>query len=246
MAVNGQNPRLDGSLLQMIQVFEKMFTDKFWDQVVVVFTRLHMDTSSRQRREEENDGNTDDLIAKEYLSEVEKVFGVKSSRLNYLFLDSQYRKTDADEVEAFTRETDRLYHHLMKMPDLPTSEINIVLTENQKLWAKINKLKLAVGGAAVGGAAAIGVATVKSAVADAAMKEVARAVAEKAVAETTAAAAQAELARIGQELAGLAAGPVATAATGSGFGGLAAAAPVLGILAAVTAWYFGIPVPIPI
>ena len=218
MAVNGQNPRLDGSLLQMIKIFEKMFTSKFWDQVVVVFTRLHMDQSSIERRLEENEGNADDVLAKEYLAEVERLFGVETSRLNYLFLDSQYRRTDVDEVQAFFNHSERLYDHLMRMPGLPTSEITTVLTENQRLWAKINKLQVAMGGAAVGGVAALGVATVKSAVAEAAVKEAARAVAEKAAAETAASVAEAELAKLTQQVAETMAAPLATAATATGYG----------------------------
>jgi len=245
MAVNGQNPRLDGSLLQMIKIFEKMFTAKFWDQVVVVFTRLHMDRSSIERRLEENEGNADDILAKAYLAEIERLFGVETSRLNYLFLDSQYRRTDVDEVQAFFNHSESLYDHLIKMPGLPTSEITTVLTENQRLWAKINKLQVAMGGVGIGGVAALGVATVKSAVAEAAVKEAARAVAEKAAAETAASVAEAELAKLTQQVAATMAAPLATAATATGYGGMVAAAPVVGILAAATAWYFGIPVPIP-
>ena len=218
MAVNGQNPRLDGSLLQMIKIFEKMFTSKFLDQVVVVFTRLHMDQSSIERRLEENEGSADDVLAKEYLAEIERLFGVETSRLNYLFLDSQYRRTDVNEVQAFFNHSERLYDHLMRMPGLPTSEITTVLTENQRLWAKINKLKVAMGGAAVGGVAALGVATVKSAVAEAAVKEAARAVAEKAAAETAASVAEAELAKLTQQVAATMAAPLATAATATGYG----------------------------
>ena len=200
MAVNGQNPRLDGSLLQMIKIFEKMFTAKFWDQVVVVFTRLHMDRSSIERRLEENEGNADDILAKAYLAEIERLFGVETSRLNYLFLDSQYRRTDVDEVQAFFNHSESLYDHLIKMPGLPTSEITTVLTENQRLWAKINKLQVAMGGVGIGGVAALGVATIKSAVAEAAVKEAARAVAEKAAAETAASVAEAELAKLTQQV----------------------------------------------
>jgi GTPase SAR1 family protein len=218
MAVNGQNPRLDGSLLQMIKIFEKMFTSKFWDQVVVVFTRLHMDQSSIERRLEENEGNADDVLAKEYLAEIERLFGVETSRLNYLFLDSQYRRTDIEEVQAFFNHSKRLYDHLMRMPGLPTSEITTVLTENQRLWAKINKLQVAMGGAAVGGVAALGIATVKSAVAEAAVKEAARAVAEKAAAETAASVAEAELAKLTQQVAATMVAPLATAATATGYG----------------------------
>merc|ERR1719454_1847408 len=182
-----------------------------------------MDKPSIERRLEENQGTTDDILAKEYLEEIERLFGVETSRLNYLFLDSQYRRTDVEEAQAFFNHSERLYNHLMEMPGLPTSEITTVLTENQRLWAKINKLQVAMGGAAVGGVAALGVATAKSVVADAAVKEAARALAEKAAAETAASVAQAELAKLTQELVNTVAAPVATAATATGYGGLVAA-----------------------
>jgi len=244
MAVNGQNPRLDGSLLEMIRIFERMFTDKFWDQMVVVFTRLHMDQSSKQRRFEESDNITDDTIAQDYLAEVEKIFGDKGRKLNYLFIDALYRKTDLDEVESFNNETEKLFSHLMSMSDLPTSQVTKVLTENQKLWSKIQKLTLAAGAAAGGAAAAVGVATVKSAVAEAAVKETARALAEKSAAEALAASAQAEVFRMSQELA-VSAAVEAPTAVASGFEGLLTAAPMVGMALAVAAWYFGVPVPIP-
>ena len=72
--------------------------------------------------------------------------------------------------------------------------------------------------------------------AEAAMKEAARAVAERAVAEAGKVAAEAELARV----LGAAEAPLTTAAAATGLNGV-----VLGIVAAVTCWYFGLPVPIP-
>jgi len=179
---------------------------------------------------------------------VEKIFGDKGRKLNYLFIDALYRKTDLDEVESFNNETEKLFSHLMSMSDLPTSQVTKVLTENQKLWSKIQKLTLAAGAAAGGAAAAVGVATVKSAVAEAAVKETARALAEKSAAEALAASAQAEVFRMSQELAVAAAveaPAAATTAVASGFEGLLTAAPMVGMALAVAAWYFGVPVPIP-
>ena len=242
MAVNGQNPRLDGSLISMIKILEKMFTKKFWDQTVIVFTRLHMDQASKERRFEESDHSTDDDLAREYLDQVEEIFGTQGSQLSYVFIDSQYRQTDFDEVQAFHENTGKLCQHLKNHSELPTSEVTSVLTENQKLWSKITKLKMAAGVAAGGGAAAIGVATVKSAIAETAIREAAKAVAEKTVAVTAAAAAQAELAKMGQELATMAVAPVTKVAMEPG--GLVTAIPVvLGVMAAVVAWSLGIPLP---
>ena len=50
IAVNGQSPRLDGSLIAMIKIFEEMFGGAFWKQCVLVFTR--MPWTGGQRKQE--------------------------------------------------------------------------------------------------------------------------------------------------------------------------------------------------
>jgi predicted GTPase len=42
IAVNGQSPRLDGSLIAMIKIFEEMFGGEFWKHCVLIFTRMRM------------------------------------------------------------------------------------------------------------------------------------------------------------------------------------------------------------
>ena len=60
IAVNGQNPRLDASLIGMIRIIEGMFGDMFWNQVVIVFTRMPMDAKSVTRRSKNSNGKSDD------------------------------------------------------------------------------------------------------------------------------------------------------------------------------------------
>ena len=60
IAVNGQNPRLDASLIGMIRIIEGMFGDMFWNQVVIVFTRMPMDAKSVTRRSRNSNGKSDD------------------------------------------------------------------------------------------------------------------------------------------------------------------------------------------
>merc|ERR1712037_568728 len=73
IAVNGQNPRLDGSLLGMIKIFEGMFGQDFWKQVVVLFTRMPMDEKAKKKREK-NSKQSDDELAQKYMAEVAKRF----------------------------------------------------------------------------------------------------------------------------------------------------------------------------
>ena len=50
LAVNGQNPRLDGSLVGMIRLFDGIFGEQFWKQMIVVFTIMAMDQKSVKKR----------------------------------------------------------------------------------------------------------------------------------------------------------------------------------------------------
>ena len=62
IVVSGQNPRLDSTLIGMLRIFEGMFGEEFWNQVVLVITRLPMDEKSVRRRT--RGGKTDEEIGK--------------------------------------------------------------------------------------------------------------------------------------------------------------------------------------
>merc|ERR1712037_580947 len=93
IAVNGQNPRLDGSLVGMIKVFEGMFGQDFWKQVVVLFTRMPMDEKAKKKREK-NSKQSDDELAQKYMAEVAKRFK-NGKQIDYVFLDSCFDKESA-------------------------------------------------------------------------------------------------------------------------------------------------------
>ena len=63
IAVNGQNPRLDSSLLEIIRISEWMFTSEFWKNVVIIFTKVHQDAKTKKRKELNNKKSDDDLAA---------------------------------------------------------------------------------------------------------------------------------------------------------------------------------------
>ena len=127
IAVNGQNPRLDGSLLGMIKIFEEIFGEAFWKQVVVLFTRMPMDGKSKRRRAKNNE-QTDDQLAQEYMAEVAKRFS-KSQGVGYLFLDACYDPEDPDEQNCFDEAIKDLYAHLERAKNLPTSKVQEVETK---------------------------------------------------------------------------------------------------------------------
>merc|ERR1711892_1486226 len=142
IAVNGQNPRLDGALMGMIRIFEGMFGQEFWKQTVIVFTRIPMDVNSVKKRKRINKQSDEDL-AKKYLKVVENEFP-NGNGLQYLFMDACYdtgeddtddTENDADPAEkkAFNNAMEILWKLLSKSPRLTTSKVKEVETENKKL-----------------------------------------------------------------------------------------------------------------
>ena len=155
LAVNGQNPRLDGSLLTMIRILEGMFSKQFWNQVVLVFTQLPMSERDKLRRERER-MKTDDEFAADFIKEVEEQFE-DCTRLRYLYMDATYDKNDEHEKDAFDSACTVLHEMLVELPGLLTENVNQVESENALLKRKIKEKEMAeeVGeavGSFVGGA----------------------------------------------------------------------------------------------
>jgi len=131
IAVNGQNPRLDGALMGMIRIFEGMFGEGFWKQAVIVFTRVSMDEKNKKKREK-NTKQTDDDLAKKYLKVVEEAFP-RGQGLQYLFIDACYDEEDSKETDAFKNALEDLWESLQKASELPTTKVREVETESKKL-----------------------------------------------------------------------------------------------------------------
>ena len=140
IAVNGQAPRLDGSLVAMIKIFEEMFGEGFWKQCVLLFTRIPMSKSEKQRRAKAN--SDDEKRAAAYVREVEKKFPNSAGGLRYLFLDACYNEEDPEEFAHFQESMEELYKMLDSAPKLATSRVNEnVQTETAKLRKEMDEEK---------------------------------------------------------------------------------------------------------
>ena len=107
IAVNGQEPRLDGSLVGMIRVFEGMFGAKFWSQAVIVFTRLPMDSRSIESRKRITK-QTDAQLAAKYIRSVLDKFP-RGKGLKYHIVDSCRDTSNREEEEAFQKGMQELW-----------------------------------------------------------------------------------------------------------------------------------------
>ena len=148
IVVNGQNPRLDGSLERMLKIFGEAFTNAFWRHVVVVFTRLSMDEHSTLRRCQKRQNRSDDEWARQFLAEVEKLAGVS---LKYLFIDALHLES-GDELRKYVDSMEELYKFISTSKGLKTDKekqtefvINCMQEEHQKkddeARREVNKLK---------------------------------------------------------------------------------------------------------
>ena len=139
IAVNGQSPRLDGSLVAMIAIFEEMFGEQFWNQCVLLFTRITMNGADKKRRAKVTKKSDNDR-AKEYAREVEKRFPNSAGGLKYLFLDACYDEETQEEADHFHESMGELYAMLSSAPKLATSSVNKnVQTENARLQNAMRK-----------------------------------------------------------------------------------------------------------
>ena len=55
MTFDGGSPRLTASLVGMIKLFERMFGDQFWGNVVFVVTKWSYSDSGKNKREKNGD-----------------------------------------------------------------------------------------------------------------------------------------------------------------------------------------------
>ena len=130
LVINGDNPRIDRNLIEMIKIFEGMFGERFWSQVVIVFTKLHMDERSKNMFRRTSGGKTYDEFAINYLSGLQRRFP-SAVDLKYVLLDAyaSYEDSSVDEKEAFNSAIEKLRGILDQAPPLSTSEVGKVVDQ---------------------------------------------------------------------------------------------------------------------
>ena len=141
IAVNGQNPRMDGSLVAMLKIFKEMFGEEFWGQCCVVFTRVPMDKRSINRRLKNGGGQTDEQRAEEYMKVVESKFeSARGRNIKYMYLDACFVEDEDDEKEAFDKAMEELYKLIEAHKGLETNTIDKdVQTEHKKIKKQLEE-----------------------------------------------------------------------------------------------------------
>ena len=141
IAVNGTNPRLDGSMKAMIDIFQRMFTKDIWANIGIVFTKLSMDKGSIRKRNR-NWEITDQEFADNYVNEIRKEFNILDQKcLETYFIDACYDDENDDEAKFFHDEMNSLWQAIHLKQKFDTNRVEKVMTEFDSLQEELKKKK---------------------------------------------------------------------------------------------------------
>ena len=87
IAFNGQSPRLTFSLKSMIRLFEKMFGNLFWNNVIFEVTKWHFDENSIQIRQSQ--GESEEKWQNEWNEKFHSEFDIP---VRFLFIQTDHIK----------------------------------------------------------------------------------------------------------------------------------------------------------
>ena len=139
IAVNGTNPRLDGSMKAMISLFQGMFTERIWGHIGIVFTKIRMDKKEVRRREKQGK-DYDQHFAREYVEGLKNTFNYRGDRqLDTFYIDSHYDNEDDDECEAFNAAIENLWSSIKAKEIFSTDYVSKVLTEYDSLKEELEQ-----------------------------------------------------------------------------------------------------------
>ena len=132
LSVNGDNPRVTQTMVEMFQVFQKMFSKAFMENLVVVFTHWNMSEKRRKRRFVTS-GKSDSDRIEDFLQHL-GLFCKISKPSKYVIIDAFYDEDDETEIEIYKSSMIWLYQTLQESPRIYTSDF--VTTETQLMETK--------------------------------------------------------------------------------------------------------------
>lgn len=140
LAMNGQSPRLENSLLAMIQIICGMFSTDVWDNLGTVFTRVSMDKLSIKKRTKQ-DPEHDENRAKGFVTSIEEVFKPKEKikELQYFYMDAHYDEDIEEEVAALEESKEKLWKMISGNKSFDTNHVENVMTEHASLKKELQK-----------------------------------------------------------------------------------------------------------
>ena len=125
--------RMNRAMESMLNLFQKMFGKRFWDNAVIEATKWSHNNkliNDRSNLQGENGPlpKTEENWTNQYNRILREKLGVTRD-LNSVFIDSHYSKNYPEEVQAWKKNTDKLLNILESSENFETRDIDKVLPE---------------------------------------------------------------------------------------------------------------------
>jgi len=139
IAFKQNDNRLTRAFYSMLDLFQKMFGPKFWDNAIIAATHWNYHNGSIATRMRSNPQITEEYWTSQKNNVLRSNFSIKQD-LQSVFIDTYHDTSDNKEVEIFKRETRKLLEFAKSRTPFHLKDIKTALTEIQQLQQKINTL----------------------------------------------------------------------------------------------------------
>jgi len=135
-----QDNRITASLREMIKLFQKIFGDTFWNNVILEASFWNYHEHSIQQRMMSNPPITEQYWSKQFNEIFSAEFGV-AQRLPTVFIDSFYDVSDPSQNNAFSDNSKLLLDFARKNIPFECKDIAVALTDIRELKNDIKQLR---------------------------------------------------------------------------------------------------------
>lgn len=132
IAFKQQDNRMSAALRSMINLFQRMFGDQFWSNVILEATHWNFHERSRQLREDSVPKLTREHWKAEFNKLMHDEYGVTVD-IPAVFIDSYYDPNHETELNMFQKYTQELWDFATTVPPFQCKDIKVALTEIREL-----------------------------------------------------------------------------------------------------------------
>ena len=140
IAFKQQDNRMTASLRSMIGLFQKMFGDLFWENVILEATHWSHHEYNDKLRNDTQPPLTEQRWAAQHNALLRKEFGV-AHEIPAIFIDTHYTTSSDREMEKFNYNTEKLWKFAVQREPFECKDIKRALTEIGELRDKIEDRK---------------------------------------------------------------------------------------------------------
>ena len=132
---------IEAPLKEIIELYVRMFgKDRFWQNAVLIFTKLQQSDEERRRRSREK--NNDQQRIANFNATMRKTFNHQRHRLPTFIIDAHYDGTKSIEKSRFEDSANGLYNTLMRSGERSVKDVQRVIDSYDGLHEEVRRLQM--------------------------------------------------------------------------------------------------------